>query len=166
MSKVKKASAAPFPPDGPSAQPRGKRGGEKRPSARGRRRDRPSPAAKVGVVPHYDIEARELSVAGEVVFRLSVQARKLAAILTSLELAGWRPRISKPLSSRPRGNNRHDLGSAAYTLNRRQSLIEFHADGDGIRWNWHSTAAPSTTPRGRRGRTRKRTTRRVRPPHR
>ena len=159
MSKVKKAfdQTDRVPSRNPSA-----RSGEKRTAARGRKRRRVLPAAKV---PHYDIEARELSVAGELIFRLSVQARKLAAILTSLELADWRPRISKPLSSRPRGNNRHHLGSAAYTLNRRQSLIEFHADGDGIRWNWHSTGANSATPRGRRRPTRRRQPRKVRPPH-
>lgn len=82
-------------------------------------------------------------MSGKVILRLPVQARNLAAVLTSLELSGWKSRIAKPLNGRPDGANRHHLGMAAYSLNRRQSRIAFHADGDGIRWNWRTATTSS-----------------------
>ncbi|MGH7138632.1 MAG: hypothetical protein ACREHD_23045 [Pirellulales bacterium] len=67
---------------------------------------------------------------------MPAQARSLAAVLTALEQSGWKPRVAKPLSGRPGGNDPHHLAIAAYKLNMRQSLIEFHADDGAFRWNW------------------------------
>jgi hypothetical protein len=95
----------------------------------------PCPSA---VIPRYDIDLRELSVAGVVILRLPVQARNLAAALTALELSGWRSRVAKPLNGCRGGNDHHHVGIAAYKLHHRQSLIEFHADDGGLRWKWRS----------------------------
>lgn len=91
------------------------------------------------LLPHYEIDLRELSVAGVVILRLPVQARNLAAALAALQLSGWKPRVAKPLNGCRGGNDRHHVGIAAYKLHHRQSLIEFHADDGGLRWNWRST---------------------------
>jgi|SRR5215469_10119299 len=88
------------------------------------------------ILPHYDVELRELSVTGQVILRLPVQARSLAAVLTALQVAGWALRVPKPLSGRPGGNDPHHLAIAAYKLNDRQELIDFHADDGALRWNW------------------------------
>lgn len=88
------------------------------------------------LVPHYDIDLRELSVAGVVILRLPVQARNLAAVLTALQQGGWKPRVAKPLNGRPGGNDHHHLAIVAYKLNGRQSLVEFHADDGAVRWIW------------------------------
>lgn len=90
------------------------------------------------VLPHYDIDLRELSVAGVVILRLPVQARNLAAALTALEISGWKSRVAKPLNGCRGGNDRHHVVIAAYKLHHRQSLIAFHADDGGLRWNWRS----------------------------
>jgi hypothetical protein len=92
------------------------------------------------ILPHYDVELRELSVTGEVILRLPVQARSLAAVLTALEAAGWASRVPRPLSGRPGGNDPHHLAIAAYKLNDRQELIDFHADDGALRWNWRRGA--------------------------
>ncbi|HWB14743.1 MAG TPA: hypothetical protein VG826_36305 [Pirellulales bacterium] len=88
------------------------------------------------VLPFYDTDLRELSVTGEVILRLPVQARSLAAALTALQAAGWKARVPKPLACRPGGNDPHHLAIAAYKLNDRQELIDFHADDGALRWNW------------------------------
>jgi hypothetical protein len=88
------------------------------------------------ILPYYDVELRELSVTGEVILRLPVQARSLAAVLAALQAAGWASRVPKPLSGRPGGNDPHHLAIAAYKLNDRQDLIDFHADDGALRWNW------------------------------
>lgn len=92
------------------------------------------------LLPHYDIELRELTVAGEVILRLPVQAHNLAAILTSLERASWKSRVEKPLNGRPDGSDPTHLADAAYSLNGRQPLIDFHADGGAVRWQWRQKA--------------------------
>jgi hypothetical protein len=89
--------------------------------------------------PHYDIDLRELSVSREVILRLPVQARNLAAVLTALELSGWKSRVGKPLNGRPDGDDPCHLAGAAYSLNLRQTLIEFHADDGAILWEWRSS---------------------------
>jgi hypothetical protein len=114
------------------------------------------------LVPHYDIDTRELSVAGVVILRLPVQARNLAAVLTALEHSGWKPRVARALHSRPH-NNRHNLGVAAYSLNQRQTLIDFHADGGGMRWNWRADS-PSAPTAGHQRRPGKRSSKRAHPP--
>ena len=88
------------------------------------------------ILTHYDIDLRELSVAGEIILRLPVQAHNLAAILTALELAAWKTRVTKPLNGRPESNDPQHLADAVYGLNRHQSLIEFRMDGGAIRWQW------------------------------
>ena len=103
---------------------------------------RRSATAQAPIVPHYDIDLRELSVTGEVILRLPVQARSLAAVLTALQVAGWKRRVSQPLASRPGGNDSHHLAIAAYKLNDRQDLIDFHADDGALRWNWRAGALP------------------------
>lgn len=110
------------------------------------------------VLPHYDIESRELSVAGVVILRFPVQARNLAAVLAALELSGWKLRVPKPLNGRPDGDEPQHLADAVYSLNQRQTLIEFHADGGALRWEWrpkakttrHSSQQGKSTPQARR----------------
>ncbi len=89
--------------------------------------------------PQYDMDLRELSVAREVILRLPVQARNLAAVLTALELSGWKSRVRKPLNGRPDGDDPCHLAGAAYSLNLRQTLIDFHADDGAILWEWRSS---------------------------
>lgn len=93
------------------------------------------------ILPHYDVGLRELSVTGQVILRLPVQARSLAAALTALQLAGWKGRVPKPLAGRPGGNDPHHLAIAAYKLNDRQDLIDFHADDGALRWDWREPLA-------------------------
>jgi hypothetical protein len=102
---------------------------------------RPSARPQSPVLPHYDIDLRELSVTGEVILRLPVQARSLAAALTALQAAGWKRRVPRPLANRPGGNDPHHLAIAAYKLNYRQQMIEFHADDGALRWNWRTGSA-------------------------
>ncbi|HVX10210.1 MAG TPA: hypothetical protein VHC22_03310 [Pirellulales bacterium] len=97
------------------------------------------------ILPRYAIDLRELSVTGEVIVRLSVQARSLAMVLTTLQRAGWPLRVEKPLNGRPGGNDPHHLAIAAYKLNARQSLIHFRADDGALRWNWRSEDLRSHT---------------------
>ena len=101
-------------------------------------------------LPRYDIDLRELSLAGKVMFRLPAQARSLAAILAAFQLAGWPPRIARPLSGRPGGNDPQHVADAVYALNHHQSLIEFRTDDAGVRWRWRPDAAESllTVPAG------------------
>lgn len=87
---------------------------------------------------HYDIESRELSVAGIVILRLRLQAHNLTAVLTALQLAGWPPRVRKPLNGYPDASDPQHLADAVYGLNHRQSLIEFRTDGSAIRWQWRT----------------------------
>lgn len=108
-------------------------------------------AVKGPIVPRYDVELRELSVTGEVILRLPVQARSLAAALTALEVAGWKPRVSKPLAGRPGGNDPHHLAIAAYKLNYRQQLIDFHADDGALRWNWRVVGLAPISANGNSG---------------
>lgn len=96
----------------------------------------PSPLSPSQILPHYDNEIRELSVAGEVILRLPVQGHNLAAVLTALDLSGWKSRVAKPLNGLPDGNEPSHLADAAYSLNVRQMLIDFRADGGAIRWEW------------------------------
>jgi hypothetical protein len=100
----------------------------------------PDASARSSLLPRYDIDLRELFVAGEVIAQLPVQARNLAAALTALELAGWKPRVPQPLAGRPGGSDANHLAVAAYKLNARQSLIHFHADDGALRWNWRVRA--------------------------
>lgn len=95
----------------------------------------PSPS-RSSLLPSYDADLRELSVAGVVILHLPAQARSLAAVLMALDRACWKPRAEKPLNGRPGGNDAHHLAVAAYKLNARQSLIDFHADDGAFRWNW------------------------------
>lgn len=100
----------------------------------------PSPAiSHIALLPHYNSELRELSVADVVVLRIPVQGHNLAAVLRTLELSGWKPRVDKPLNGRPDGAEPAHIANAAYSLNVRQSLIDFHADGGAIRWEWRAS---------------------------
>ncbi|HWB13673.1 MAG TPA: hypothetical protein VG826_30890 [Pirellulales bacterium] len=86
--------------------------------------------------PVYDVLSRRLCVAGEIVLQLAVQARNQAAILTALEFSGWKSRVPEPLRQRSCSNAAHHLAATTHNLNRRQDLIEFHADDGSARWNW------------------------------
>ncbi|HEX7377988.1 MAG TPA: hypothetical protein VF278_12785 [Pirellulales bacterium] len=120
----------------------------------------PSPS-RSPLLPSYDADLRELSVAGVVILRLPVQGHNLATVLKALELGGWRARIDKPLNGRPDSSDPAHLANAVYSLNLRQKLIEFHADGGAVRWQWrsstenakpHSRGRTTSTPRGRQRR--------------
>jgi hypothetical protein len=105
--------------------------------------------------PYYDIDLRELSVSGQVILRLSAQAHNLAAVLTGFELARWKPRVAHPLNGRPGGSDPRRLATAAYNLNDRQDVIDFHADDGALRWNWRhqrptTRAGNPGRPRGHR----------------
>lgn len=94
-------------------------------------------AIPVGAIrPMYDAASRRLSVAGETVLELAVQARNRAAVLNALELAGWPQRVSKPLAGRPCFGDAQSLASAAHRLSVWQVLVDFHADDGAITWNW------------------------------
>lgn len=101
---------------------------------------RSSKSASSPLLPRYDIDLRELSVAGGVILRLPVHGRNLIAVLTELQHSGWKPRVIKPLNGRSDGAEPQHLADAVYSLNQRQSLIEFHADDGAIRWEWRSLA--------------------------
>lgn len=86
--------------------------------------------------PVYAGASRGLSVAGHVIAQLKVQARNLCAVLTSLELAQWAPRVEKPLAGRPCAADPHSLQVALGALNARQRVIDFHVDDGAATWNW------------------------------
>lgn len=88
------------------------------------------------LLPHYDMETRELSVAGTVILCLRLQARNLTAVLSALELSGWKARVKRPLNGSPGGNDHHHLANAALSLNHHQNLIEFSTDDGAICWAW------------------------------
>lgn len=93
------------------------------------------------VRPIYAPDARTLIVAGETILPLAVQARNLAAFLSTIEEREWAPRIEKPLGRRPCGNDRNRVAVAAHTLNGLQQLIDFHADDGAATWNWRPAVA-------------------------
>lgn len=120
----------------------------------------PSPS-RSSLLPGYDADLRELSVAGVVILRLPVQGHNLATVLKALESGGWKARIDKPLNGRPDSSDPAHLANAVYSLNLRQTLIDFHADGGAVRWQWRQStenAKPSvrgrttSMPRGRKRR--------------
>ncbi|HEX5446238.1 MAG TPA: hypothetical protein VFW87_20595 [Pirellulales bacterium] len=88
------------------------------------------------VRPVYDVASRKLSVAGEVMLTLAVQARNLSPFLAAAEKARWPPRIIEPLGARPCRNDAHFLAVAAHSPTSRQALIDFHADDGAATWNW------------------------------
>lgn len=109
----------------------------------------PSPSHS-SLLPSYDADLRELSVAGVVILRLPVQGHNLATVLKALESGGWRARIDKPLNGRPDSSDPAHLANAVYSLNLRQTLIDFHADGGAVRWQWRqSTENAKPSVRGR-----------------
>jgi hypothetical protein len=95
--------------------------------------------------PVYDVPSRRLSVAGEVVLQLAVQARNQAAILTALELSGWESRVPEPLRKRSCENAAHHLAVTTHCLNQRQCLIQFHADDGSATWNWRPMSSNRKT---------------------
>ena len=92
------------------------------------------------VRPIYNIDFRELSVVGDLILPLAVQARNLATVLASIERADWKPRVVKPLDGSPGGNDPHHLCNAACSLNDHRSLIHFRADDGAVRWRWRTSA--------------------------
>jgi hypothetical protein len=94
------------------------------------------PSVPAQILPHYDIDARELNVAGVVVLCLPVQARNLAAVLSALQLSGWNRRVARPLSNSRGGNDPHHLANVALRLNRHQEMIDFRTDDGAICWRW------------------------------
>jgi hypothetical protein len=100
--------------------------------------------------PVYDISSRTLSVAGEIILGLAVQARNQAAVLTAMEVAGWKGRVSSPLGECRCANDAHHLAATTYHLSLHQILIEFHADDGSATWNWRPTGAGQTQSTARR----------------
>jgi hypothetical protein len=94
-----------------------------------------------GLRPAYDIPSRKLTVAGEVIIRLAVQARNQAAVLAAIEVAGWKSRVAEPLRRVSRENNAHHLAVTTHNLNLHQTLIEFHSDDGSATWNWRPTSS-------------------------
>jgi hypothetical protein len=86
--------------------------------------------------PVYNVDARVLSVLGDEIATLAVQARSQSAILAALEHTGWQPRVANPLAARPCRNDHHRLDEAAHNLSVRQLLVDFHGDDGAVRWNW------------------------------
>lgn len=99
-------------------------------------------AIPVGAIrPIFDVSTRELSVAGETILRLAVQARNLAPLLTAIETARWSARVARPLDGRRCAGDAHRLAVATNRLNLQQPLIDFHADDGAVRWNWRQGGA-------------------------
>jgi hypothetical protein len=93
------------------------------------------------VRPVYDLASRKLSVGGEVILTLAVQARNLSAFLSAIEMAHWARRVDRPLAARPCGNDRNRLAVVVHALNALQGLIDFHADDGAATWNWRRGCA-------------------------
>jgi hypothetical protein len=129
----------------PPGEGRGEGGREPSPSGRGQAEgvsvspSLPPSVSPSPLLPHYDIDLRELAVSGITILQLRLQARNLTAVLKAFQIAGWPPRVVKPLNCYPDASDPQHLADAVYGLNRHQSLIEFRTDGSAIRWQWRST---------------------------
>jgi len=98
-------------------------------------------AARVGAIPFYDRDLRELWARGQRVKNLKQPAPDQDAILSSFEEVGWPRRIDDPLPRKPGGQDpKLRLRDAIKRLNQRQNphLVHFRGDGrgQGIIWEF------------------------------
>jgi len=64
-----------------------------------------------------------------------------------MEAAGWKRRVVNPLKGRRCAGDAHYLAVEAHALNFRQRLMDFHADGGAVAWNWRTHAGQSSSER-------------------
>lgn len=88
--------------------------------------------------PHWDCDARELSVDGKLVKRFKWSALNQEMVLCAFEEEGWPRRIDDPLPPHPDQDPKRRLSDTIKCLNRKQfrPLIRFHGDGTGQGVSW------------------------------
>ena len=105
--------------------------------------------------PHWDANARVLSVGGRAVKEYHVPSRNQEAVLAAFEEEGWPRIIDDPLVPADEQHPQHRLRETIKSLNASQKLrlIRFRGDGTGRRVFWEpvdETAADLVPPLRRR----------------
>ncbi|HVC93617.1 MAG TPA: hypothetical protein VND64_08005 [Pirellulales bacterium] len=83
----------------------------------------------------FDLHSHELYVLRKRQFKVAAQARAQIHLLTELERAGWREFTAAVFAGTGDEFAEHALRDAIKGINQRNSRIELHQDGDGVRWN-------------------------------
>ena len=109
-------------------------------------KDRPSSSrmlSQSNVRPHWDREARTLTMHGRVVKRFRVPAKCQEIILRVFEEVGWPTSIDDPLSPVNGEDPKYRLHNTIKALNRHHlvPLLHFTGNGTGHRVHWEHTAA-------------------------
>jgi hypothetical protein len=100
------------------------------------------------LIPKWDRDRQELTIALIVVKRFKVPAANQEAVLAAFEEESWPPRIDDPLSPRTDQPPKRRLQETIKSLNRNQKrpLIRFLGDGsgEGVRWEFCGDASEGT----------------------
>jgi hypothetical protein len=103
----------------------------------------------------FDTVGHDFYVDGRRRTHLGRHAKVQIAVFSAIEMARWAPFVPAVLKNFPGPLGKESLKQAIKGLNRRQTAIAFHEDGDGVRWNWRrpvrkvlrAAPAPKTTRR-------------------
>jgi len=89
--------------------------------------------------PHWDVDRRELTVAGKVIKRFRRPSQNQERLLTTFEEEGWGAKIFDPLPYDADNDAKHRLRDTVYHLNchhETKGLLRFHTDGTGEAVLW------------------------------
>ena len=99
----------------------------------------------VKLVPHWNPQRHELTVAQKIVKRFRWPANNQETVLMAFEEDGWPDRIDDPLPPQPEQDSKRRLHDTIKCLNRNQvnPSLRFHGDGtgQGVLWELVSSSA-------------------------